>query len=82
MLRKLIKNNAVALLFVLPNLVINAFVQLVLDVGFGWSGYLSVMAWLIGAGISFEFGIVISMFIKSNFTVAGRRWSYADEGPA
>ena len=79
MLRKLVKNNAVALVFVLPNLVINAFVQLVLDVGFGWSGYLSVMAWLIGAGISFEFGVLLSMLIKSNFTVAGRKWNYAED---
>ena len=79
MLRKLIKNNAVALLFVLPNLVINGSVQLMLDVWFGWSGYLSVVAWLIGAGISFEFGVLLSMLIKSNFTVAGRTWNYADK---
>ena len=79
MLRKLIKNNAVGVLFVLPNLAINATVQLILDVGFGWSGYMAVLAWLIGGGLSFEFGILLSMLIKSNFVVLGRRWSYAEE---
>ena len=79
MLRKFVKNNAVSLVFVLPNLAINAIIQLVLDVHFGWSGYLSVLAWLIGGGVSFEFGVVLSMLIKSNFTVAGRKWSYAED---
>ena len=82
MLRKLIKNNAVALGFVLPNLIINGGVQAILDVYFGWSGWLSLLAWLIGGGLSFEFGVVLAMLLKSNFSLGKWRYSYApDEQP-
>ena len=78
-LSKFLKNNAVALAFVGPNLLINGVTQAILDVYFGWSGWLAILAWLIGGGLSFEFGVVLSMLIKSNFTIAGRKWSYAEE---
>ena len=76
---KFVKNNLVAVAFVLPNLAINGGIQIVLDVYFGWSGWLSILAWMIGGGVSLEFGIVLSMLLKSNFKLGKWRYSYAPE---
>lgn len=78
-LKKLVQNHIVAVTFALPNILINLTIQSVLDIGFGWTGWLSILAWMIGGGASLSFGVFLSMLIKSNFIVAGRRWNYAEE---
>ena len=73
-IRKLIQNHMVALTFVIPNLLINGATQTILDVYFHWTGYLSILAWMIGGGLSLEYGILLSTYSKSSFKLG--KWKY------
>lgn len=77
-LKKYLANHLVAITLVLPNIAINGATQAILDIGFHWTGWLSILAWLIGGGLSLEYGIVFAMFTKTNFKVLGREWKYSD----
>ena len=76
-IKKLIANHAVAVGFVLPNIAINLIIQTILDIGFGWSGWLSILAWMIGGGTSLSFGVFVNMAIGANFSLGKWRYSYA-----
>jgi hypothetical protein len=66
----------------LPNLVINAGTQAVLDIYFHWIGVMAVGAYFVGLVLSMTYSNLFSMWTKSNFRVGKRRYSYApDEMP-
>lgn len=77
-LKKFIANHIVAISLLLPNIAINGVTQAILDVYFHWTGWLSVVAWMIGGGLSFEYGILFAMFTKTNLKLLGKEWRYSD----
>ena len=79
LLKKVVQNHAIAILFVLPNIAINLIIQTILDVGLGWSGWLSILAWGIGGGTSLSFGVFLNMAMRSNFRLGKWRYSYASK---
>lgn len=72
MLRKLVKNNLMAFILVIPNLGIGLVAQTVLRPWIPWQ-----FAYLIGAGLGFEWGVLFAMFTRSNFKVGKWRYNYS-----
>lgn len=79
-LRKFITNNAVALTLVLPNLVISGGTQALLVVYLHWTGWMAFLAWMLGAGLGFEYGVLFSMLSKSQFQIGKWRYNYSTKG--
>jgi hypothetical protein len=77
--KKFILNHVVAVSILLPNVAINGGTQAILDVYFHWTGWLSLLAWVIGAALSIEYGILFSMKTKTNLTAWGKKWNYGED---
>ena len=74
MLRKLIKNHLMSAALVLPNIGIALVAQEFLRPIIPWE-----FAYLIGAGLGFEWGIFFAMITGSNFKIGKWRYTYASE---
>ena len=75
--KKLALNAGISLATSLPNLLISAGVQGFCVVWLHWVGWMAFLAWFIGAGGGFTFGVLWATFTKSNFTVGRYHYSYS-----
>ncbi len=71
-----VMNNIALVAVGLPSLGINLAVQYLFDVRLHWVGFYSLFAYVIGLGLSVQYGVLWGMATKQNFTVWGRTWHF------
>jgi hypothetical protein len=66
----------------LPNLGINLTTQFILDVVFHWSGIYSLLAYMIGTGLSVQYSILWAVMTKTNFRIGNREYKFNQDDKA
>ena len=77
LLRKLAANHSVAFGMIVPNILISLGAQAYFVGYLHWTGWLSILSWVIGAGGGFEVGQLIAIKTKSRFQLGNYLISYA-----
>ena len=78
-IKKYIVNNIVLIISVIPNLIISTTVIFILAHWFHWSDYYSVFAYYIAQGFSIQYTVLYYSLTKTNFTIFGHEFHYADK---